>query len=130
MRIHDRGSSKTEDAMAKSFAMILGIMLLAIGVWGTATGGHNHEIALFGVNTAHNLVHLLSGALAIGTALAGVRAAKVFLILFGLVYGLVAVCGFINVTAAVQMLNLNMADNWLHAAIAVGCLWAGIGTKT
>ena len=115
--------------MAKSFAMILGIVLLAVGAWGTATGGHDHEIAAFGVNTTHNLVHLLSGALAIGTALAGVRAAKVFLLLFGVVYGAVALCGFANVQAVVRMLNLNMADNWLHAVIAVGCLWAGAGTK-
>jgi hypothetical protein len=44
---------------------------------------------------------------------------------FGTVYGLVAVLGFLNVGTVVEMLNLNLADNVLHLAIAAACLWVG-----
>jgi hypothetical protein len=111
--------------MAKSFALILGIVLLAIGLWGMASGGHDHELVVFGINATHNLVHLLSGALAVGSALAGPQAARMYLLVFGAVYGLVALLGFAGLPALVRLLNLNGADNWLHAGIAAACLWVG-----
>ena len=116
--------------MAKQFSMLLGVVLLAVGVWGMLTGGHDHNLVVFGINMAHNLVHVLSGALAIGASLGGARYAKLYLLAFGAVYGLVAIAGFANVSAVVQMLNLNAADNLLHLGIAAACLWVGSQTKS
>jgi len=115
--------------MSKNFAMLLGVVLLVVGIWGWTTGGHAHNLMFFGVNMNHNVVHLLSGALALGSALGGGRHAKLYLMAFGSVYGLVAVLGFLNVGPVVEMLNLNMADNVLHIAIAAGCLWVGSHDK-
>lgn len=64
--------------------------------------------------------------LAIGSG----RYAKLYLMVFGTVYGLVAVLGFLNVGTVVEMLNLNMADNVLHLVIAAACLWVGSQDKS
>ena len=53
----------------------------------------------------------------------------IYCLAFGSVYGLVSVVGFFQVPAVVRMLNLNMADNFLHLAIAVACLWVGGQSK-
>jgi hypothetical protein len=116
--------------MIKSFTLVLGVVLLGVGVFGYATGGHDHLLlSIFGINMTHNLVHILSGAAAIGLAMAGPKTAKMFCLAFGVVYGLVAVAGFANVSQAVSMLNLNQADNLLHTAIAGACLFMGATAK-
>ncbi len=116
--------------MAKTFAMVLGVVLLGVGLWGTVTGGgHDHKVMVFGINPTHNLVHAVSGALALILALSGERGAKLFCLLFGAVYGIVALAGLFNIGAVVQMLNLNMADNLLHLAIAAACLFVGAQSK-
>lgn len=115
--------------MAKNFALILGVGLLAAGLGGSLTGGHNHNLIIFGINFAHNLVHILSGALALLAAVVSERYAKGYCLAFGIVYGLVTIGGFLNVAAVVQLLNLNVADNVLHLAISAACLWVGTRAK-
>ncbi len=115
--------------MAKGFSVLLGIVLFGVGLWGTFTGGHDHLLLMFGVNATHNLVHLVSGALALMAAVAGMRYAKLFCLAFGAVYATVAVAGFANVAPMVQALNLNNADNLLHAGIGVVCLWVGVASR-
>ncbi len=115
--------------MLKQFTILLGIVLLGIGVWGYLTGGHDHELIVFGINFTHNLVHILSGILALGAGLAGVKYAKWYCMLFGVVYGLVTVGGFLAFEPVVTMLNLNMADNLLHLVISASCLWMGFTSK-
>ena len=116
--------------MAKGFSLILGIVLLAVGIVGTITGGHNHTLIIFGINLTHNLVHILSGILAIAAASSGEQYAKLYCLIFGAVYGLVTVAGFISLTPVVDLLNLNMADNVLHLAISATCLWVGAQAKS
>lgn len=113
--------------MVKKFTLVLGVVLLAVGILGTLTGGHNHTLIIFGINMTHNLVHVLSGIIALAAAAGEDKYAKQYCLVFGAVYGLVTVGGFINLAPVVQLLNLNMADNLLHLAIAVSCL--GIGLK-
>lgn len=116
--------------MAKTFSMVLGVVLLVVGIWGMVTGGgHDHQLLVFGINTTHNWVHLLSGALGLILGLSGERGARTYLLGFGTVYGLVTILGFLNVQPVVQMLNLNMADNLLHLVISAGCLIVGIKSK-
>ena len=105
-----------------TYTMVLGIILLAIGLLGALTGGHDHELIIFGINATHNVVHLASGAAAILCAMIGLGASRAFCLLFGIVYGLVMLAGFLGVEPIVRMLNLNMADNFLHRAIAASAL--------
>ena len=116
--------------MVKKFTLALGLVLLGVGLWGASTGGHDHNLIIFGINMNHNVVHILSGLLAIVTALASRRAAKWYCISFGSVYGLVAIAGFFQMGRAVTLLNLNAADNFLHLSIALACLYFGFTART
>jgi hypothetical protein len=83
-------------------------------------------LGIFHVNAAHNYVHLASGVAALLCGMAGVGAAKNYFRIFGLVYALVAVLGFMNGDAPLLgMISNNMADTWLHVGIAVVSLFLG-----
>lgn len=111
------------------FTLILGITFVVVGILGVVTGGHDHNLIVFGVNMSHNLVHILSGILAIAASLAGVKMSKMYCLAFGAVYGLVTIGGFLNIPQVVTLLNINMADNLLHLVITAGCLYYGLTTK-
>ena len=116
--------------MIKKFTLVLGIMLLIGGVLGFMTGRHDHNLVVFGVNASHNMVHILSGILAIVTSLISLKAAKWYCLIFGAVYGVVTAAGFISMHQAVTLLNLNTADNFLHLGITAACLYFGFTAKT
>ena len=78
--------------MAKRIATILGIVFILVGLVGFAAPG------LLGthLSIAHNIVHLVSGALALYFGMKGTLAqARLFCLVFGAVYGLLGVVGFI-----------------------------------
>lgn len=78
--------------MAKTIATILGAVFLLVGLLGFVTPG------LLGahLSTAHNVVHLVSGALSLYIGLKGtLSAARLFCLVFGAVYGLLGVVGFL-----------------------------------
>jgi hypothetical protein len=116
--------------MIKNFTLALGVILLGVGIVGFVTGGHNHELIIFGINMNHNIVHVLSGILGIAAALMSFQAAKTYCIVFGAVYGLVTIAGFLHVAQAVTLLNLNTADNFLHLGISAASLYFGLTAKT
>ncbi len=109
----------------KPFTLILSIVLLAIGIVGFVMD----PILVFDVNLAHNLVHLASGLVGVIAYGMGYQSSRLYLIVFGLVYALVTVLGFLNVQPVVDLLNINQADNYLHLAIAAGCLLFGFGSS-
>lgn len=115
--------------MAKKFTMVLGVVLLVVGIVGVFSGGHPHNLLIFGVNLVHNWVHILSGVVALATAFAGERYAKLYCLVFSGVYGIVTLGGLFGVDRVVNLFNLNMPDNILHLAITVGCFWFGIKSK-
>lgn len=109
----------------RNFTLILGMVLLSMGVIGTFMGGHNHQLMVIGINMTHNIVHFLSGAIALVLAVVGFQTARWFCLIFGIVYGVIAIAGFLNINAVVTLLNLNTADNILHVLIALPCLYFG-----
>jgi len=113
------------NALVKPITVILGLALLAAGI----AGFFMNPILAFSVNTLHNVVHLASGALALIAVAAGYGLARLYLIVFGLIYALVTVAGFANIQQVVTLLHLNPPDNYLHAAIAIVCLTVGLGAK-
>ena len=81
---------------------------------------------IFHVNAAHNAVHLLTGIVALLAGMAGVGASKTFFKIFGVVYGLVAVLGFVvGEGMLLGLISNNTADTWLHVGIAVVSLIIG-----
>lgn len=78
--------------MAKTIATILGAGFLLVGIVGFIAP----EFMGMHLSMAHNIIHLVSGALALWVGLAGSHsAARSFCFFFGLVYGLLGVVGFL-----------------------------------
>jgi hypothetical protein len=78
--------------MAKTICKILGVVFVLVGIVGfLAPGMLGMHLSL-----AHNLVHIVSGALALYFGFAGtLSGARLFCIVFGVVYGLLGVAGFL-----------------------------------
>lgn len=113
------------DSLVKPLTWILGLVLTIVGI----VGFFMDPVIAFNVNAAHNIVHLVSGIAALLCAFNGYSASRWFLIIFGIVYGLVTILGFAGVAFVVSLLDINAADNWLHLAISAVCLIAGFGSR-
>lgn len=111
-------------SIAKTATWILGIALITIGVLGFV---NDPVLGLFDVDAVHNWIHLLSGILAIIAVISGESYARLYLIVFGLVYGVVAIIGFITPGTILGLFTVNEADNYLHTAFTVIMLSAGFG---
>jgi hypothetical protein len=113
----------------KMLATVVGIIFVLVGVLGFVPGvtENGHLLGVFHVNGAHNIVHILTGIAALIAGSMSLRASQNFFRIFGIVYGLVAVLGFITGgdEALLGLIANNHADNWLHAAIAAGSLLVG-----
>jgi len=118
--------------MAKTVCKILGVVLLLVGVIGFAKsdllGAH--------LTSAHNVVHLLSGVLALYFGFAGtLSAAKMFSLVFGVVYLAVGILGMVLGEAPDRMwhvagiLDLGQADHGIHILLGVIFLAGGLFTK-
>jgi hypothetical protein len=78
--------------MAKTIATLLGVVFILVGLIGFIAPGFlgTH------LSMAHNLVHLISGAVSLYFGLKGTLAgARLFCIVFGVVYGLLGIAGFL-----------------------------------
>lgn len=118
--------------MAKRIATILGIVFLLVGVLGFVAprllGAH--------LDTPHNLVHIISGAVSLYFGLAGsLSGARLFCIVFGIVYLLLGVVGFLLGTGDDRMFNvagllhLGTMDHLIHIALGAIYLIGGFLTK-
>lgn len=106
---------------AKTTCVVMGAVFLVVAIWGFIDGDH---VLIFSVNWIHNLVHLVSGLAALAFGFAGAAAARAFCVVFGVVYGLVALLGFAGVPSVINLLHINPPDNWLHLGITLAFLLA------
>ena len=132
--------------MAKTIATILGVAFLLVGVLGFIAPG----LGGFHLSLAHNLVHIISGAVALYLGLKGTLAsARLFCIVFGVVYGLLGVAGYAlgtdrqhtlagvthpgtdsNLLQVIAgQLELASMDHGLHVLLGIVFLIAGLLTK-
>jgi hypothetical protein len=117
--------------MAKSLALLFGIVFLVVGILGFVPQFTKDEMLLgiFHVNTAHNIVHVASGVVFLICGMAGAGASRTFFQIFGIVYALVAVLGFYyGDQPLLGLISNNNADTWLHVGLAVVMLLIGFGT--
>ncbi|CAG0966548.1 hypothetical protein BURK1_00995 [Burkholderiales bacterium] len=118
--------------MLKKIGLAFGAVFVLVGLAGfvPALTPDGKLLGLFAVNGAHNLVHIATGAIALGIALASPSALSMFFKVFGVVYGLVAVLGYFSGDQPILgLIAHNMADMWLHVAIAALSLWIGFGMR-
>lgn len=110
--------------MAKKVVMVVGVVLALVGLLGFF---NNPVLGMFPVNALHNIVHLVSGILAIVFAMQDEAQAIMVAKVLGVIYLLVAVLGLITPAFMDSLLVINGADNILHLILAAVLLWAGFG---
>jgi hypothetical protein len=123
--------------MLKKALVIFGIVYILLAILGIGmllagnhTDGHHMLLGVFRLDVMHDLVHMLSGVVALATAVFGTYAhARLYFQVFGVIYALVAVVGFVQGHTVLGLFVINMADNYLHVAIALASLALGFLTK-
>jgi len=113
--------------MTRFFAILFGIAFIFAGVAGFLPTFKLDDL-LFGyftVSPMHNVVHIVTGVIAIMAATSH-RLARLFFQLFGLIYTAVAVWGFWT-NGDLVIMHLNVADNIFHIIVGVLGLLIGFG---
>jgi Domain of unknown function (DUF4383) len=132
------------EIMAKTVATILGVVFILAGLVGFIAPG----LLGFHLSMAHTVIHLVSGALALYLGLKGTLAqARLFCIVFGAVYALLGIVGFIAGSRGTPsaghpgpaddrllkvipgVLELGTSDHVLHILLGLIFLIAGFMTK-
>lgn len=115
-------------------AKVFGAVFVLIGLLGFVM---NPILGLFGVNALHNIIHLLSGIVLLAAGFANHGAyARVTNQIFGVVYLLVTILGFLRIEAFINLLGMDAqgapvtADNVLHLLLAVVFLAVGFGVRS
>ncbi|MBA2728883.1 MAG: DUF4383 domain-containing protein [Parachlamydiaceae bacterium] len=115
--------------MLRIIAMIIGILFILSGVFGFMPE-FVQEGKLFGyfaINTMRNFLHLAIGFLGLFSGIKGAAASKIYFIIFGVLFLIMAALGFYHNTGVVfDYVVANNADNWLYGALAVLFLYIGI----
>lgn len=113
-------------------AYTFAVVYIVIGVLGfvPAAAPDGMLLGVFHVDAMHNVVHLASGVVAAITAMMGARWARVYFQVFGVVYALVAVVGFVQGDSILGVFGVNAADNWLHVLLAAVSLYFGFVEKS
>ena len=117
--------------MAKTICKVLGVVFLLVGVAGfaapTLLGAH--------LTPAHNVVHIVSGVVALYFGFAGTfSAAKTFALVFGVVYLALGILGLAFGEPPDRMwmagpLHFGTADHAIHILFGVAFLAGGLFTK-
>jgi hypothetical protein len=118
--------------MATPIATVLGILFLVVGLLGFAAPG----MPGMHLSPAHNAINLVSGALALYFGARGSdESARGFCIIFGLIYGLLGLIGFIGggadsmLTVIPNQLMLGKMDHIVHIFLSVVFIFAGLSTR-
>jgi Domain of unknown function (DUF4383) len=117
--------------MAKTVCKILGVIFILVGIIGffspALLGAH--------LSPAHNVVHIVSGVIALYFGFAGtLSGAKVFCLVFGVIYLALGILGMALGTGADRMwmvgpLHFGTADHGIHILLGVIFLVGGLFTK-
>jgi hypothetical protein len=112
--------------MLKKAALVFGAILLGFvpALTPKDSMGMPLLLGLFMVGTVHNIIHLVTGLAGL-LASSSAKNSRLFFQVFGIVYALVTVIGFIQGDTVLGLIHVNLADNLLHLAIAATSLYFG-----
>jgi len=109
--------------MAKTILYVLGAVLTVVGIIGFV---NDPVLGVFEVDTLHNFVHLVSGVIFLGVAAFASAQVQMTAKTFGIIYAVIAVLGFtIPGDTILGLVEGNLADHVLHAALALALLYGG-----
>lgn len=117
--------------MLRILAILFGIGFIFAGVAGFLPSFSPNGLLLgwFQIDPMHNIVHLVSGIIAIMAA-TSYSYSRLYFQIFGVIYGLVTIAGFVmRGDLGFMMMHMNLADNFLHLGITIVALFLGFGTK-
>lgn len=117
--------------MAKKLGLVLGVVFLLVGLLGFVSNPIVGDMGIFHTNGGHSLVHIITGLLFIFVALKATNSTGIVLKVFGIVYLLVAILGFVMLgsqesVSLLGFIDVNSADNYLHVILAVVVFAAGM----
>jgi hypothetical protein len=119
----------------KTYATILGWTFVVVAVagffltgFGDFFGVDGETLILFGVNPAHNVIHLILGVTYLIGARASDEGARAVVLVLSSAYLLVGVLGLLLMDMSANILAINQADNILH--LAVGALGVAVVALT
>jgi hypothetical protein len=119
----------------KTYATILGWTFVVVAVagffltgFGDFFGVDGETLILFGVNPAHNVIHLILGVTYLIGARASEAGARAVVLVLSSAYLLVGVLGLLLMETSANILAINQADNILH--LAVGALGVAVVALT
>lgn len=109
----------------RTFAILFGIIFLFIGVIGFMPFFiiDGNVLGVFQLESMHSTVYIVSGLIAL---LASIQAAyaKLYFQIIGMIYAILAGIGFWQ-SGDLMVMQVNYADNVIHAAIAIFALFLG-----
>jgi hypothetical protein len=122
---------------ARVLTLVTGVVFLVVGIVGFLVTGFDdfasHEthdkLLVFELNGLHNVAHLAFGVLGL-LMWRTYRTARAFGLILVVGYAAVLAFGIAAQNEDWNVLNINTADNWLHAGfIALGAVIAGLAHK-
>ena len=119
--------------MAKRLAMLFGAIFAVVGILGFVPNPIVGPDGFFATNSTHDIFHLLAGIILMFCGMRTERTAALGLDAFGAIYLLLAVLGFAAIGneghTMMAGMHVNGNDNWLHLALGVILLAAGLSTR-
>ena len=119
-----------KSGVLKTIAVIFGVIFIVIGILGfvpDALKDGNLLFGLFKVNTAHNIIHIVTGVIGVFCGLSCWHASRLFFQVFGVIYGIITLLGlyYQNNDMFNGLIAHNVHDIWLHAIVAAFALYLG-----
>jgi uncharacterized membrane protein HdeD (DUF308 family) len=115
--------------MAKSLALVIGIVFLLVGAAGLFPNTIVGENAMFVTDFTHNLIHLVVGLIFVLVAEKATAKSSATLKTLGVIVIIVAALGFFYGTSIFGFISTNAASNWFHLVIGLISLIAGFSAK-
>ncbi len=119
--------------MAKTLAIILGVILVLLGLLGFISNPLIGMNALFATDGVHNLIHIVLGAILLIVAFWSSKDSVLWLKIIGAVVFLLGLIGIFTVPSAGGMIlsiaYTNGASDWLHLIAGVIIFAAGMYGK-
>ncbi|MBU6323688.1 MAG: DUF4383 domain-containing protein [Patescibacteria group bacterium] len=111
--------------MAKTLAIIAGIVVIVVGLLGFFANPLVGAGALFVTNTALDVLYIIIGIILLVVAFMATQQSALWLKIMGVVYLVLMVLGFLMGTPVLGFLEVNAATNWLHLILGIVLVAAG-----